>query len=254
MLRAGADTSTHLPWCINVPTYYHGADCYALVGWWGRVGYDSGSVQEVVLIDIDYILERNRAWAERQIRADPDLLPLLAKGQQPEMLWIGCSDSRVSPNLIMDLSPGDMLVHRNVANLVIPSDRSLLSVLQFAVEVLSVRRVVVCGHYGCAGVDAFLNGNLGGPAGDWLDNLYPVTRAHRSDLADLQGEPLAQRLCELSVIDQVRKVADIDIVRAAWRAGADLEIHGLVYRIDNGRLRPLCHQTAGGPLRLDSAR
>ncbi|MDE0370804.1 MAG: carbonic anhydrase [bacterium] len=224
-----------------------------MVGWRGRVGYDSGSVQEVVLIDIDYILERNRAWAERQIRADPGLFRLLAKGQQPEMLWIGCSDSRVSPNLIMDLSPGDMLVHRNVANLVIPSDRSLLSVLQFAVEVLSVRRVVVCGHYGCAGVDAFLNGKLGGPAGDWLDNLYPVTRAYRSDLADLQGEPLAQRLCELSVVDQVRKVAAIDVVRDAWRAGSDLEIHGLVYRIDSGRLRPLCRQTAGGPLRLDSA-
>ena len=176
----------------------------------------------------------------------------LARGQQPEMLWIGCSDSRVSPNLIMDLSPGDMLVHRNVANLVIPSDRSLLSVLQFAVEVLSVRRVVVCGHYGCAGVDAFLNGHPGGPAGDWLDNLHPVARACRSDLADLQGEPLAQRLSELSVIDQVRKVAAIDIVRDAWRAGADLEIHGMVYRIDNGRLTPLCRQTAGGALEIGS--
>ena len=169
------------------------------------------------------------------------------------MLWIGCSDSRVSPNLIMDLSPGEVFVHRNVANLVVPSDPGLLSVMQLAVEVLSVRRVVVCGHYGCAGVDAFLNGHPDGHAAVWLDNLHPVVRAHRSELADLQGEPLAQRLCELSVVDQVRKVAAIDVVRDTWRAGADLEIHGLVYRIDNGRLRPLCRQTAGGPLRLDSA-
>jgi len=178
----------------------------------------------------------------------------LAQGQHPRVLWIGCSDSRVSPSLIMDLSPGEVFVHRNVANLVVPSDPGLLSVLQFAVEVLSVPRVVVCGHYGCAGVDAFLNGNPGGPARDWLDNLRPVMRAHRSDLAGLEGDHLAQRLSELSVIDQVRKVAATDIVRDAWDAGADLEIHGLVYRIDNGRLRPLCHRTAGGALVLDSGR
>ena len=225
-----------------------------MVGWCGRVGYDSESAGEVVLIDIDHILERNRGWAERQIRADPDLFRLLAKGQQPEMLWIGCSDSRVSPNLIMDLPPGDVFVHRNVANLVVPSDPSLLSVLQFAVEVLGVRRVVVCGHYGCAGVAAFLKGDPGGPAGDWLDNLHPVMRAYRSDLAGLNGDHLAQRLSELSVVDQVRKVAATAIVRDAWDAGADLEIHGLVYRIDNGRLRPLCRRTAGGALVLDSGR
>ena len=207
---------------------------------------------EVVLIDIGCILERNGAWAERQTQVDPDMFRRLARGQHPEMLWIGCSDSRVSPNLIMDLAPGEMFVHRNVANLVIPSDPSLLSVLQFAVDVLRVPRVVVCGHYGCAGVDAFLNGNPGGPAGDWLDNLHPVMRAYRSDLAGLKGDHLAQRLSELSVIDQVRKVAATDIVRDAWDAGADLDIHGLVYRIHNGRLRPLCRQTASGPLVVHS--
>ena len=178
----------------------------------------------------------------------------LAQGQQPEVLWIGCSDSRVSPNLMMGLSPGEVFVHRNVANLVVPSDPSLLSVLQFAVEALGVRRVVVCGHYGCAGVDAFLDGNPGGPAGDWLDNLHPVARAYRSDLASLEGEPLVQRFSELSVIEQVRNLAATDMVRAAWNAGADLDVHGLVYRIDNGRLRPLCRQTAGGPLVLDNGR
>lgn len=222
------------------------------VGWCGRAGYDSGSAGEVVLIDIDYILEKNRAWAERQIQADPDMFRLLARGQQPAMLWIGCSDSRVSPNQIMDLSPGEVFVYRNLANLVVPSDPSLLSVLQFAVEVLGVRLVVVCGHYGCGGVIAFLNEHPGGPVEDWLDNLQPVARAHRSDLVKLQGDPLAQRLCELSVIEQVRKVAATDIVRDAWRAGADLEIHGLVYRIDKGRLRPLCRQAASSPLVLDS--
>ena len=168
------------------------------------------------------------------------------------MLWIGCSDSRVSPNLMMDLSPGEVFVHRNVANLVVPSDPSLLAVLQFAVAELRVRRVVVCGHYGCGGVEAFLDGHPGGPVGDWLDNLRPVMRAHRPDLAALRGDHLAQRLSELSVIDQVSKVAAIDIVRDAWRAGADLEIHGLVYRIDNGRLRPLCRRTASGPLVVHS--
>ena len=168
------------------------------------------------------------------------------------MLWIGCSDSRVSPNLIMDLSPGEVFVHRNVANLVVPSDPSLLSVLQLAVQVLRVRRVVVCGHYGCAGVDAFLSGHPGGPAGDWLDNLHPVVRAHRSDLAKLQGDALWQRLCELSVIEQVRKVAAMDIVRDAWRAGADLEIHGLVYLIDKGHLKPLCRQAGRGAMDIGS--
>lgn len=227
------------------------SDCRVLVGWCGGVGYDSGSAGEVVLIDIDYILERNRAWAERRIQADPDVFRLLARGQQPEMLWIGCSDSRVSPNLVMDLSPGEVFVYRNVANLVVPSDPSLLSALRYAVEELGVRRVVVCGHYGCGGVSAFLDEHPGGPLGEWLDNLRPVVRAHRSELAGLQGDPLMRRLCELSVVEQVRKVAATDIVRDAWRAGADLEIHGLIYRIDTGRLRPLCRQAGLGGLVLD---
>ena len=167
------------------------------------------------------------------------------------MLWIGCSDSRVSPNLIMDLSPGKVFVHRNVANLVVPSDPSLLAALQFAVETLRVRRVVVCGHYGCGGVDAFLDENPTGPLGDWLDNLHPVARAHRSDLAKLQGDALWQRLCELSVIDQVRKVAATDIVSDAWLAGADLEVHGLIYRIYDGHVERLCEQTGLGGLVLD---
>ncbi|MYB46053.1 MAG: carbonic anhydrase [Acidimicrobiia bacterium] len=233
---------------ITVPT-----TC-PVVRWCARVGYDSGSAGEVVLIDIDHILERNRAWAERQTRADPDVFRLLARGQQPEMLWIGCSDSRVSPNLIMDLSLGEVFVHRNVANLVVPSDPSLLAVLQFAVETLRVRRVVVCGHYGCGGVDAFLDEHATGPLGEWLDNLLPVVRTHRSDLATLQGDALWQRLCELSVIEQVRKVAATDIVCDAWRAGADLEVHGLIYRIDDGRLERLCRQTGLGGLVLDSGR
>lgn len=213
--------------------------------------YDFGSAGEVVLIDIDYILERNRAWAERETRAHPDMFRLLARGQQPEMLWIGCSDSRVSPNLIMDLPPGEVFVHRNVANLVVPSDPSLLAVLQFAVEALRVRRVVVCGHYGCGGVDAFLDEHPTGPLGEWLDNLHPVVHTHRSDLAKLRGDALWQRLCELSVIEQVRKVAATDIVRDAWRAGADLEVHGLIYSIEDGRLERLCRQTGLGGLVLD---
>jgi carbonic anhydrase len=177
---------------------------------------------------------------------------ILARGQQPEMLWIGCSDSRVPPNLIMDLSPGEVFVHRNVANLVVPSDPSLLAVLQFAVEMLRVRRVVVGGHYGCGGVIAVLDENpTGGPLGDWLDNLHPVVRTHRSDLAKLQGDALWRRLCELSVIDQVRKVAATDIVRDAWRAGADLEVHGLIYRIDDGHLGRLCRQNGLGGLEFD---
>ena len=167
------------------------------------------------------------------------------------MLWIGCSDSRVSPNLIMDLPPGEVFVHRNVANLVVPSDPSLLAVLQFAVETLRVRCVVVGGHYGCGGVNAFLDESPTGPLGDWLDNLHRVARTHRSDLAKLQGDAQWQRLCKLSVIDQVRKVAATDIVRDAWHAGADLEVHGLLYRIEDGHLERLCRQTGLGGLVLD---
>ena len=202
-----------------------------------------------MLIDIDVMLKRNRAWADQLMRADPELFRTLAREQRPESMWIGCSDSRVSPNLMMDLAPGQVFVHRNVANQAVPGDINCLSALQFAVEVLGVRRVVIGGHYGCGGVMASLEAPSGGPITDWLEPLRALRRTHRGELDSLRGEPLERRMCELNVIEQVRNVAATAIVSEAWRAGGDVEIHGLIYDIGNGRLRPLCRQTGlGGPV------
>ena len=200
------------------------------------------------------MLERNRAWAERQMRADPELFNALAQGQQPETMWIGCSDSRVSPNLIMDLAPGEVFVHRNVANQFVPGDLSSLAALQFAVEVLRVRRVVVGGHYACGGVVASMKASSAGPTSDWLEPLRSLWRSQPGELASFQGETLVRRLCELNVIEQVGNVAATAIVSDAWRAGEDVAIHGLIYDIGNGRLRPICRQARKGGLVIDGGR
>lgn len=188
---------------------------------------------------IDDLLERNRRWAERVREASPDFFLRLSQQQAPDYLWIGCSDSRVPANQIIDLPPGEVFVHRNIANVVAPSDLNFLSVLQYAVEVLEIRHVLVCGHYGCGGIRAALSDQDHGLIDNWLNNIRLVRRLYASEFENLSGEAAVDRLCELNVIEQVKNVAQTTIVRNAWDRGADLTIHGIVYGLKDGILRQL---------------
>jgi len=189
---------------------------------------------------MDHLFENNRAWAAAQTSADPDFFRRLSQLQTPEYLWIGCSDSRVPANQITGLQPGEVFVHRNVANLVNPGDLNCLAVLQFAVDVLKVKRVIVCGHHGCGGVTAALNGERHGLIDYWLHPIRDLAEARAAELERI-ADPAARtnRLCELNVVAQVRQVADTPIVRDAWARGQSLTIHGWVYSIDDGLLRDL---------------
>ncbi|MBM3601627.1 MAG: carbonic anhydrase [Alphaproteobacteria bacterium] len=186
------------------------------------------------------LLKRNVQWAAERKREDPDYFRRLSRLQSPEFLWIGCSDSRVPANVITGLQPGEVFVHRNVANLVNPGDLNCLSVLQFAVDVLKVRHIIVCGHHGCAGVRAALAGERHGLSEYWLHPVSDLAASHRAELAAL-GDPEERlnRLCELSVIEQVRQVAETPIVRDAWTSGQRLAVHGWVYSLRDGLLRDL---------------
>jgi len=189
---------------------------------------------------IKSLLKRNVQWAAERKREDPDYFRRLSRLQSPEFLWIGCSDSRVPANVITGLQPGEVFVHRNVANLVNPGDLNCLSVLQFAVDVLKVRHIIVCGHHGCAGVRAALAGERHGLSEYWLHPVSDLAASHRAELAAL-GDPEERlnRLCELSVIEQVRQVAETPIVRDAWTSGQRLAVHGWVYSLRDGLLRDL---------------
>jgi len=192
----------------------------------------------------DQILERNRAWADRIRAVNPDYFERLSKQQHPDILWIGCADSRVPANQILDLPPGEVFVHRNIANLVVPSDLNCLSVLQYAVEVLKVRHILVCGHYGCGGVRAAMTGADNGLIDNWLNHIRLVHRLHADDLpADMLEEPALDRLCELNVIEQVNNVCGTTVVRNAWAAGSGLQVHGVVYSLKDGVLKELCLRT-----------
>jgi len=189
---------------------------------------------------LPHLLANNRAWAARIAKEQPDLFARLAAQQAPEYLWIGCSDSRVPANQIVDLLPGDLFVHRNVANLVVQGDLNGLSVLQFAVDVLRVRHVIVCGHYGCGGVHAALEDTKLGLIDDWLCHVKDIRRKHSALLAGLADRRQQEdRLCELNVIEQVRHVCQTPIVQDAWTRGQPLYIHGWIYGVDNGLLRDL---------------
>jgi carbonic anhydrase len=190
---------------------------------------------------IEELFTRNRLWAERIKKANPDFFLNLSHQQTPEFLWIGCSDSRVPANQIIDLPPGEVFVHRNIANVVVPSDLNCLSVIQFAVEVLSVKHIIVCGHYGCGGVKAALSPQDHGLIDNWLRHIRNVKRLHAADFDDLVGEEeTVDRLCELNVIEQVHNVCGTTIVRDAWLRGADLTVEGWVYGIKDGILKNLC--------------
>jgi carbonic anhydrase len=182
---------------------------------------------------------RNLAWSEAKRRADPDFFSRLARQQSPGFLWIGCSDSRVPATEIVDLDPGEMFVHRNVANLAPPQDANYLSVLQFAVEVLKVSHVLVVGHYGCGGVRAALDDHRHGLIDHWLHPIREIAEAHQAELDALEGSAREDRLTELNVRRQVLNVASDVIVRDAWARGQSLAVHGWVYALADGRVRDL---------------
>jgi carbonic anhydrase len=182
---------------------------------------------------------RNRRWSEACRREDPRYFERLAEAQDPSYLWIGCSDSRVPANQIVDLPPGEVFVHRNVANLVVTTDLNCLSVIQFAVEVLRVRHIIVCGHHGCAGVRAALRGERHGLVDNWLGHVEDIVEKHQHRLAGLSEEERLSRLCEWNVVEQVENVGHTTIVRDAWRRGQDLAVHGWIYSLHDGLLQDL---------------
>jgi len=192
------------------------------------------------VITVGELFERNRKWAAGVRAADPDFFSGLARQQAPQYLWIGCSDSRVPANQITGLAPGEVFVHRNIANLVVHTDLNCLSVLQFAVDLLHVRHVIVCGHYGCSGVRAALTGQKVGLAENWLRHVQDVRGSHAAELDAIRDtEARERRLCELNVIEQVRHVCEATVVRDAWIAGRPLAVHGWIYGLDDGLLRDL---------------
>jgi carbonic anhydrase len=191
------------------------------------------------MADLAELFRRNRAWATEMLQRDPTFFSELAERQSPEYLWIGCSDSRVPANQIVGLAPGDIFVHRNVANVVVHTDLNCLSVLQYAVDVLGVRHVIVCGHYGCGGVRAALDGSRHGLIDNWLRHVLDVAEKHVAELATLPEERRYDRLCELNVVEQVVNVCQTTIVEDAWARDQGLTVHGLVYGLEDGLLRDL---------------
>jgi carbonic anhydrase len=189
---------------------------------------------------LDQLKVNNRAWSARKLSADPGFFRRLESQQAPEYLWIGCSDSRVPANEIVGLDPGELFVHRNVANLAPPQDANYLSVLQFAVDVLKVKHIIVVGHYGCGGVAAAVDGRRRGLVDHWLHPIREVHEAHRAELEAIAGERARlDRLCELNVIRQVRNVASDVFVQEAWARGQSIHVHGWIYSLSNGLVTDL---------------
>ena len=186
------------------------------------------------------LFDRNAAWSARKVEEDPNFFARLTAQQTPEFFWIGCSDSRVPANVVAGLDPGEVFVHRNVANVVHSSDMNLLSALEFAVDALQVREIIVCGHYGCGGVKAATEDMPHGLADHWLEPIRRLARAYAVDLAhcaDLEAQ--RDRLAELNVIEGVRRASETPILQKAWRRGANVRVHGLIYGLKDGRLKPL---------------
>ena len=195
---------------------------------------------------IERLIQNNREWAAAISARDPDFFPTLSRTQKPHYLWIGCSDSRVPANEIVGLRPGELFVHRNVANIVVHTDLNCLSVIHYAVDVLRVEHIIVCGHYGCGGVDAAYDNRTLGLIDNWLRHTQDVMQKHRA-LLDALGdrERRVRRLCELNVIEQVVNVAQTTIVQQAWARGQDLAVHGWIYALTDGLLRDLRVSIAG---------
>jgi carbonic anhydrase len=197
------------------------------------------------------LFDNNRAWAGRIRRQDPDFFRKLSLQQAPGYLWIGCSDSRVPANEIVGLLPGELFVHRNVANLVVHTDLNCLSVMQFAMDILKVRHIIVCGHYGCSGVQASLRGDRLGLSDNWLRHVEDVRQKHRETLAAIDPAGKSDRLCELNVIEQVANVCQTTIARDAWERGQSLSVHGWIYGLHDGLLRDL-NTTVTGPAETET--
>jgi carbonic anhydrase len=204
------------------------------------------------------LLARNQAWVKRKTANDSDFFQRLLGQQRPDYLWIGCSDSRVPATEIVDLDPGEMFVHRNVANLTPADDANFSAVLHYAVDQLGVRHIMVVGHYGCGGIWAAHNGLGDDIIGEWLSPLQALEHRHHAALEELDEAACLDRLCELNVIAQVEQLCANPLIRQAWEAGRDLTIHGLVYGIGDGLLAPVCasvsHPPAGhiAPIRDDA--
>lgn len=189
---------------------------------------------------LDTLINNNRRWAEKIEQENPDFFEFLAKGQSPEYLWIGCADSRVPSTQITDLPPGSMFVHRNIANVVIHTDTNLLSVVFYAVTVLKVKHIIVCGHYGCGGVQAAMERQSHGFIDNWLMHIKDVYQQHREKLdAISDDQQRARLLVELNVIEQVHNVARISFIQKAWKEGSMMQVHGIVYDVRNGLLQNL---------------
>ena len=186
------------------------------------------------------LFEKNKQWAAKLKLSDPDFFSNLALQQNPEYLWIGCSDSRVPANQIVNLPPGEVFVHRNIANLVIHTDLNCLSVIQYAVEILKVKHIIVCGHYGCSGIKASFDNQEHGLIDNWLRHIKDIYRYHQAKINALQTEKdKIDLLCELNVIEQVANICHTTIVQNAWKAGQVLAVHGWIYGIEDGILKDL---------------
>tara|TARA_R110000787_G_scaffold106007_1_gene213572 strand:- start:2446 stop:3060 length:615 start_codon:yes stop_codon:yes gene_type:complete len=188
---------------------------------------------------LKYLFEQNLAWATAIKEKDPEFFSSLSRQQEPEYLWIGCSDSRVPANQIVDLPPGEIFVHRNVANVVVHTDLNCLSVIQYAVDVLKVKHIIVCGHYGCGGVKAAMDNQEHGLIDNWLRHVKDVSRLNIEKLKGVEGDQKIDLLCELNVVEQVTNICNTTIVQNAWKQGADLSVHGWIYNIENGILKDL---------------
>jgi carbonic anhydrase len=186
------------------------------------------------------LLDRNRDWAKKVRAEDPDFFKRLSQIQTPKYLWIGCSDSRVPANQITGMQPGEVFVHRNIANVVVHTDLNCLSTIQFAVDLLKVEHIIVCGHYGCSGVHAALNGTRVGLADNWLRHVGDVAGKHQHLLNEVNSESLKHaRLCELNVIEQVVNVCQTTILEDAWARGQKITVHGWIYSLFDGRIKEL---------------
>ena len=186
------------------------------------------------------LFDRNLKWTQKSIKQNPEFFSTLVKQQNPEYLWIGCADSRVPANEIVDLLPGELFVHRNIANVVVHTDLNCLSVIQYAVDILKVKHILVVGHYDCGGIKAALESVEHGLIDNWLRHIKDVYRYHQDELDQLpEGRERINRLCELNVVEQVANVCNTTIVQSAWKRGQQLTVHGWVYSLEDGRLKDL---------------
>jgi carbonic anhydrase len=191
------------------------------------------------MANLEQLLSNNKQWAQRVKQDDPDFFTRLEAIQRPEYLWIGCSDSRVPANQIVDLAPGELFVHRNIANQVVHTDFNCLAVVQYAIEVLRVKQIIVCGHYGCGGIAAALGHDEYGVVDNWLRHIKDICFAHSAELQGLDGQQKLRRVCELNVMAQVKNLMRTKAVQYAWDRGQPLGVHGWVYSLSDGIIKDL---------------